>query len=146
MLEMIPNTPPVGLVGVTPGRDGVAGIAVVPLLRRDADIVHFPAGSGWSDQALVVDELAARRPGTAPTSTETEVSSGGALAPYPEKMGQAPQSSVSPALHCLVTRLVATSPDGGACTSVQSGQDTPMSPCETEVSSGGALAPYPEKM
>ena len=68
MLEVIPNTPPVGLVGVTPGTDGVAGVAVVPLLRRDADVVHFPAGSGWSDQALVVDEPAARRPGTAPTS------------------------------------------------------------------------------
>ena len=68
MLEMIPNTPPVGLVGVTPGTDGVAGVAVVPLLRRDADIVHFPAGSGWSDQALVVDEPAVCRPGTAPTS------------------------------------------------------------------------------
>ena len=71
MLEVISNTPPVGLVGVTPGTDGVAGVTVVvvPLLRRDADVVHFPAGSGWSDQAVVVVEPAARRPGTAPTST-----------------------------------------------------------------------------
>ena len=41
MLEMTPNTPPVGLVGVIPGPDGVAGVAVVPLVRRDADVVHF---------------------------------------------------------------------------------------------------------
>ena len=70
MPEMIPNNPPVGLVGFTPGTVCVAGIAVVLLLRRDAEVVHFPAGSGWSDQALVVDEPAARRPGTsqAPTS------------------------------------------------------------------------------
>ena len=68
MLEVIPNTPPVGLVGVTPGTDGVAGVAVVPLLRRDTDVEHFPAGSGWSYQALVVDEPMARRPGSAPTS------------------------------------------------------------------------------
>ena len=106
MLEMIPNTPPVGLVGVTPGTDGVAGVAVVPLLRRDADVVHFPAGSGWSDQALVVDEPAARRSGTAPTSRsesentfgletptrpgETGVSSGDAVAPSPVKKEQTP--------------------------------------------------------
>ena len=72
MLEMIPNTLLVCQVGVTPGTDGVAGVAVVPLLpvlRRVAEIVHFPAGSGWSDQALVVDEPAARRPGTAPITT-----------------------------------------------------------------------------
>ena len=31
--------------------------------------MHFPAGSGWSDQALAVGELLARRPGTSPTST-----------------------------------------------------------------------------
>ena len=64
------DTPPVGLVGVTPGTDGVAGVAVVLLLRRETDVVHFPAGSGWSEsnQALVVEEPAARRPGTAPTS------------------------------------------------------------------------------
>ena len=62
MLEMIPNSPPVGLVGVTPGTDGVAGVAVVPLLRRDADVVHFPAGSFWSYQALMVDELSAAVP------------------------------------------------------------------------------------
>ena len=49
---------------------GVAGVAVVPLLRRDAEIVHVPAGSGWSDPALVVDEL---RPGTAPTSTSEPI-------------------------------------------------------------------------
>ena len=54
MLEMIPNTLPVGLVGVTPGTDGVAGVAFVPLLRRVADLVLVPgpACSGWSDQAL----------------------------------------------------------------------------------------------
>ena len=68
MLEVIPNTPPVVLVGVTPGTDGIAGVAVVPLLRRDTNVVHFPAGSGWSDPALVVDEPAARRPCSAQTS------------------------------------------------------------------------------
>ena len=70
MLEMIPNTPPVGLVGVTgtPGTDGFACVAVKPLLGRSADMGHFPAGSVWSDQALVVDEPAVCRPGTAPTS------------------------------------------------------------------------------
>ena len=49
MQEMIPNTPPVSLVGVSSGTDGVDGVAVVPLVRRDADVVNFPAGSGWSD-------------------------------------------------------------------------------------------------
>ena len=56
MLKMISNTPPVGLVGVTPGTVGVAGVTVVLLLQRDAEAVHFPAGSGWSYQALVVYE------------------------------------------------------------------------------------------
>ena len=76
MLEVIPNTPPVGLVGVTTRTDGVAGVAVVPLVRRDADVVHFPAGSGWSDQALVVDEPAARRPGTSMSESEKQIRSG----------------------------------------------------------------------
>ena len=45
---MIPNTPPDGQVGVIPGTVGVAGIAVAQLLGRDAVVVRFPAGSGWS--------------------------------------------------------------------------------------------------
>ena len=32
---------------------GVAGIAVAQLLGRDAVVVRFPAGSGWSVQALL---------------------------------------------------------------------------------------------
>ena len=32
---------------------GVAGIAVAQLLGRDAVVVRFPAGSGWSAQALL---------------------------------------------------------------------------------------------
>ena len=71
-LEVIPNTLPVGLVGFSEsesplGTGGVASVAVAPLLRRDADVMHFPAGSGW--QALAVDEPLAHRRGTFPTST-----------------------------------------------------------------------------
>ena len=50
---MIPNTPPDGQVGVIPGTVGVAGVAVAQLLGRDAVLVRFPAGSGWSVQALL---------------------------------------------------------------------------------------------
>ena len=50
---MIPNTPPDGQVGVIPGTVGVAGVAVAQLLGRDAVVVRFPAGSGWSVQALL---------------------------------------------------------------------------------------------
>ena len=53
MLEVIPNTPPDGRVGVIPGTVIVAGVAVAQLLGRDAVVVHFPAGSGWSVQALL---------------------------------------------------------------------------------------------
>ena len=49
---MVPNTPPDGQVGVL-GTVGVAGIAVAQLLGRDAVVVRFPAGSGWSIQALL---------------------------------------------------------------------------------------------
>ena len=38
--EVIPNTP---------GTLGVAGVAAAQLLGRDAVVVRFPAGSGWSD-------------------------------------------------------------------------------------------------
>ena len=50
---MIPNTPPAGQVGVIPGTVVVAGLAVAQLLGRDAGVVHCPAGSGWSVQALL---------------------------------------------------------------------------------------------
>ena len=50
---MIPNTPPDGEVGVIPGTVGVAGVAVAQFLGRDAVVVRFPAGSGWSVQALL---------------------------------------------------------------------------------------------
>ena len=69
MLEMIPNTPPVGLVRVL-GTDGVPGrrrgrIAAPPArCRCYGDVAQFPAGCGWSDQALADDEHLARRPGT----------------------------------------------------------------------------------
>ena len=59
---------PVYACSSIPGTDDVAGVAVVPLLGHDIDVVHFSAGSCWSYQALVVDEPAARRPGTAPIS------------------------------------------------------------------------------
>ena len=52
-MEVIPNTPPNGQVGVIPGTVGVAGVAVAQLLGRDAVVVRFPAGSGWSVQALL---------------------------------------------------------------------------------------------
>ena len=51
VLEGIPNTPPDGQVGVIPGT--VGGVAVAQLLGRDAVVVRFPAGSGWSVQALL---------------------------------------------------------------------------------------------
>ena len=50
---MIPNTPPDGQVGVIPGTVGVAGVAVAQILGRDAGLVRFPAGSGWSVQAIL---------------------------------------------------------------------------------------------
>ena len=50
---MISNTPPDGQVGVIPGTVGVAGVALAQLLGRDAVVVRFPAGSGWSVQALL---------------------------------------------------------------------------------------------
>ena len=50
---MIPHTPPDGQVGVIPSKVGVAGVAVAQLLGRDAVVVRFPAGSGWSLQALL---------------------------------------------------------------------------------------------
>ena len=50
---MIPNTPPDGQVGVIPGTVGVAGVAVAQLLGIDAVVVRFPAGPGWSVQALL---------------------------------------------------------------------------------------------
>ena len=50
---MIPHTPPDGQVGVIPSKVGVAGVAVAQLLGRDAVVVRFPAGSGWSFQALL---------------------------------------------------------------------------------------------
>ena len=49
-MEVIPNTPPDGQVGVIPG---TVGVAVAQLLGRDAGVVRFPAGSGWSVQALL---------------------------------------------------------------------------------------------
>ena len=52
-MEVIPNTPPDGQVGVIPGTVGVAGVAVAQLLGRDAVVVRFAAGSGWSVQALL---------------------------------------------------------------------------------------------
>ena len=52
-MEVIPNTPPDGQVGVIPGTVGVAGVAVAQLLGRDGVVVCFPAGSGWSIQALL---------------------------------------------------------------------------------------------
>ena len=55
-MEVIPNTPPDGQVGVIPGTVGVgrvARVAVKQLLCRDAVVVRFPAGSGWSVQALL---------------------------------------------------------------------------------------------
>ena len=52
-MEVIPNTPPHGQVGIIPGTVGVACVAVAPLLGRDAVVVRFPAGSGWSVQALL---------------------------------------------------------------------------------------------
>ena len=52
-MEAIPSTPPVGLLGVIAGTAGVAGVAVAQLLGRDAVVVRFPAGSGWSVQALL---------------------------------------------------------------------------------------------
>ena len=128
---MIPNAP---------GTDDVAGVAKVPLVQRDADVVHFLACPGWSDRALLVDEPAARRPGTAPVPLprcqslkipsgqerptnpcETEVSSGDALAPSPEKMGQAPRGSVSQVLRGTPLSggtASGASPDGGAWMSV----------------------------
>ena len=39
--------------GVVPGTVGVAGVAAAQLLGRDAVVVRFPAGSGWSIQALL---------------------------------------------------------------------------------------------
>ena len=51
-MEVIPNTPPDGQVGVIRGTVGVTGVAVAQLLGRDAVVVRFPAGSGWSFQAL----------------------------------------------------------------------------------------------
>ena len=54
-MEVIPNTPPDGQVGVIPGTVGVAGVAVEQLLGRDAVVVRFPACSGWSVQALLVE-------------------------------------------------------------------------------------------
>ena len=50
---MISNTPPDGQVGVIPGTVGVAGVALAQLLGRDAVVVRFPAGSGWSFPALL---------------------------------------------------------------------------------------------
>ena len=51
---MIPNPPLDGQVGAIPGMVGVAGgVAVAQLLGRDAVVVRFPAGSGWSVQALL---------------------------------------------------------------------------------------------
>ena len=52
-MEVIPNTPPDGQVGVIPGTVGVAGVDVAQLLGRDAVVVRFPTGSGWSVQALL---------------------------------------------------------------------------------------------
>ena len=52
-MEVIPNTPHDGQVGVIPGTFGVAGVAVAQLLGRDAVVVRFLAGSGWSVQALL---------------------------------------------------------------------------------------------
>ena len=43
-MEVIPNTPPDGQVGVNPGTVGVAGVAIAQLLGRDASVVPFPAG------------------------------------------------------------------------------------------------------
>ena len=52
---MIPNKPPDDQVGVIPGTFGVAGVtvAVAQLHGRDAVVVCFHAGSGWSVQALL---------------------------------------------------------------------------------------------
>ena len=52
-MQEIPNILPDGQVGVIPGTVGVAGVAVAQLLGRDAIVVLFPAGSGWSVQALL---------------------------------------------------------------------------------------------
>ena len=55
-MEEIPNTSPDCQVGVIPGTVGVADVgrvAVAQLLCRDAVVVSFPAGSGWSVQALL---------------------------------------------------------------------------------------------
>ena len=52
-MEVIPNPPPDGQVGAIPGTVGVAGEAVTQLLGRDDVVVRFPAGSGWSIQALL---------------------------------------------------------------------------------------------
>ena len=52
-MEVIPNTPPDGQVGVIPGTVGVAGVAAAQLLGRDAVVVRFPTGSGWSVQPMV---------------------------------------------------------------------------------------------
>ena len=49
--------------------DKVAGVAVVPLLWRHAEVVHFQACSSWSDQALAVNKLLASRQDTPLTST-----------------------------------------------------------------------------
>ena len=40
-------------VGVIPGTVGVAWRAVAQILGRDAVVVRFPAGTGWSVQALL---------------------------------------------------------------------------------------------
>ena len=89
------------------GTDGGAGVGVVLLLQSDADVVLFPACSGWSDHALAVDELLARRPGTSPTSKsdstpnipcETEVSSWDEVAPSQVKMGPGPRCSRPPSV------------------------------------------------
>ena len=49
-MEVVPNTPPDGQVGVIPG---TVGVAVAQLLGHDAVVVRFPAGSGWSAQELL---------------------------------------------------------------------------------------------
>ena len=57
---MIPNTPHDGQVGVIHGTVGAAGVAVAQLLSRDAIAVRFPAGSGWSVQALLDQQAASK--------------------------------------------------------------------------------------
>ena len=52
-MEVIPNTPPDGQVGVILGTVGVAFVAAAQLLNRDAVVVRFSVCYSWSVQVLL---------------------------------------------------------------------------------------------